>query len=148
MRRDIYYNKVKYMTDKKERKRDIAGFATGLKDLMNAPLANSIGTFIRDGTYFLYGRLGILIKHNDNNPIGSIADIGFAIGVITYNLVDTFTRGLTPDQRRDTIAAIKEHFIVGLDFNNADLEESMDEPMVETESDESTSVETLEASEA
>lgn len=102
------------MIDKKEKKRDIASFCAGLKQLMNIPTSNNVGTLIRDGTFFLYGRILSLIKHNDNKAICSIGDLGFAIGVVTSNLLDELVKDLTPEQKSAIMESVQQNFIDGL----------------------------------
>ena len=67
--------------DKKEKKRDVAVFANILKDLMNSnDQGDPLATLDRDLQHFLYGRIAVLVKHNDNQPIGSVADISAVVG--------------------------------------------------------------------
>ena len=65
--------------DKKEKKRDVAVFANMMKDLMQNPEGDNLVTLDRDLQHFLYGRLSLLVKHNDGQPVGSIADIGAVV---------------------------------------------------------------------
>jgi hypothetical protein len=74
--------------DKKEKKRDIAVFANILKDLMNTnDLNDPLATLDRDLQHFLYGRIAVLVKHNEGQPIGSVADIGAVVGAAFANVL-------------------------------------------------------------
>jgi hypothetical protein len=67
--------------DKKERKRDIAVFANILKDLMNDEVqGDHLTTLDRDLQHFIYGRVAVMVKHNEGKPIGSVADISAVVG--------------------------------------------------------------------
>jgi hypothetical protein len=66
--------------DKQEKKRDVAVFANMLKDMMNEPESDLLVTLDRDLQHFIYGRIAVLVKHNDGQPIGSVGDLGAIVG--------------------------------------------------------------------
>ena len=66
--------------DKQEKKRDVAVFANMLKELMNDSLDDNLVTLDRDLQHFLYGRVAVLVKHNEGQPIGSVGDLGAIVG--------------------------------------------------------------------
>lgn len=80
------------MIDKKEQKRDVATFANMLKDLMNEPLDTNLSTLDRDLQHFIYGRVAIMVKHNENKPIGSVADLGAVVGAAFGAVLSEFIR--------------------------------------------------------
>ena len=81
------------MIDKKEQKRDTAVFANMLKDLMNEPLDDQLMTLDRDIQHFIYGRVSVMIKHNDGQPIGSIADLSAVVGAAYGSVLTEFVNG-------------------------------------------------------
>ena len=81
------------MIDKKEKKRDIAVFANMMKDIMNEPVADPLVALDRDIQHFIYGRVAVLVKHQDGQPIGSIADISAVVGAAFSEVLKEFTRG-------------------------------------------------------
>lgn len=66
--------------DKQEKKRDVAVFANMLKDMMNEPESDLLITLDRDLQHFIFGRIAVLVKHNDGQPIGSVGDLGAIVG--------------------------------------------------------------------
>jgi hypothetical protein len=66
--------------DKQEKKRDVAVFANMLKDMMNEPESDLLITLDRDLQHFIVGRIAVLVKHNDGQPIGSVGDLGAIVG--------------------------------------------------------------------
>lgn len=79
--------------DKKEKKRDVAVFANMMKDLMQSPEGDNLATLDRDLQHFLYGRIALLVKHNDGQPVGSIADIGAVVGAALADVTKEFVKG-------------------------------------------------------
>lgn len=79
--------------DKKEKKRDVATFANMLKELMQTQEGDLLQTLDRDLQHFLYGRIALLVKHNDGQPIGSIADISAVVGASLADITKEFVRG-------------------------------------------------------
>jgi hypothetical protein len=86
------------MMDKKEMKRDIAVFANMLKNIMNDTSINDpLVTLDRDLQHFIYGRVATLVKHQDGQPIGSVADISAVVGAAFGDVLKEFIRGRAPD---------------------------------------------------
>jgi len=86
------------MIDKKEKKRDVAVFANMMKDIMNEPAADPLVALDRDIQHFIYGRVAVLVKHQDGKPIGSIADISAVVGAAFAEVLKEFTRGRVADE--------------------------------------------------
>lgn len=98
--------------DKKERKRDIAVFANMIKDLMNEPLDDQLITLDRDLQYFIYGRIAIMVKHNEDKPVGSIGDLGAVVGSALAEVIQEFTRNKLPqDHLEKGYLDARENFI-------------------------------------
>ena len=103
--------------EKKDKKRDIAVFSNMLKELMNDPLDQSLTTLDRDLQHFIYGRVAVLIKHNDDKPIGSIDDIGVVTGAALADVCKEFIRGKVDDAKiEETFQKIKDGMIRGFDL--------------------------------
>jgi hypothetical protein len=66
--------------DKQEKKRDVAVFANMLKEMMNENEDDLLVTLDRDLQHFIFGRIAVLVKHNDGQPIGSVGDLGAIVG--------------------------------------------------------------------
>jgi hypothetical protein len=47
----------------------------------------------RDLQHFLYGRIALLVKHNDGQPIGSISDISAIVGAALADVTKEFVKG-------------------------------------------------------
>jgi hypothetical protein len=101
--------------DRKEKKRDIAVFVNMLKDVMNDPFKDVLQTLDRDIRYFIYGRIATLVKHNDNKPIGSIADIGAVVGVAFADVVNSII-GDAGEERDKLVDTVRHNFLNG--FNS------------------------------
>lgn len=84
--------------DKKEKKRDVAVFANMMKDIMNEPASDALVTLDRDIQHFIYGRVAVLVKHQEGKPIGSIADISAVVGAAFAEVLKEFTRGRVADE--------------------------------------------------
>lgn len=108
--------------DRKEKKRDIATFAHHMKELMNKPLDNVLATLDRDIRHFVYGRIAVLVKHNDEKPIGSIADIGAVVGVAFGDVVSSIIGDASNETRIQMIETVRHNFLKGFDsrFNTVD----------------------------
>jgi hypothetical protein len=114
--------------DKKERKRDIAVFSNMLKDLMNEPLENPMTTLDRDLQHFMYGRVATLIKHNENQPIGSLNDIGAVAGAALADVCKEFVRNKVEDDKVEEIfGKIKDSMAQGFDLRSPVIEKSQEE---------------------
>lgn len=79
--------------DKKEKKRDNAIFANMLKELMNKPFDDVLVTLDRDIQHFIYGRVALLVKHNEGKPIGNVADISAVVGAAFGDVLKEFIKG-------------------------------------------------------
>lgn len=84
--------------DKKEKKRDVAVFANMMKDIMNEPAGDPLITLDRDIQHFIYGRVAVLVKHQEGKPIGSIADISAVVGAAFAEVLKEFTRGRVAEE--------------------------------------------------
>lgn len=84
--------------DKKEKKRDVAVFANMMKDIMNEPAGDPLVTLDRDIQHFIYGRVAVLVKHQEGKPIGSIADISAVVGAAFAEVLKEFTRGRVAEE--------------------------------------------------
>jgi hypothetical protein len=114
--------------DKKEQKRDIAVFSTMLKDLMNEPMEKPMVTLDRDLQHFMYGRVATLIKHNDNQPIGSLNDIGAVAGAALADVCKEFVRDKVEESKIDDIfSKIKDSMIQGFEMRLPKLEKEESE---------------------
>jgi hypothetical protein len=102
--------------DRKEKKKDIAVFANVLKDLMNDPLDDILQTLDRDIQHFIYGRISTLVKHNDNRPIGSIADLSAVTGVAFANVINAIIGHDVPEENLQVIVeTVRKNFLNGFD---------------------------------
>ena len=102
--------------DKQEKKRDIATFSTMMKDLMNDPYDDVLVTLDRDIQHFIYGRVATLVKHNDGQPIGSIADISTVVGAAFGDVLKEFIRGRADDTKTNQIVEIaRANLVKGFD---------------------------------
>jgi hypothetical protein len=91
------------MIDKKEIKRDVATFSHMLKELMNDPTPDVLVTLDRDIQHFIYGRTAVLVKHNNGQPIGSVADIAAVVGAAFADVLKEFTRGRVGEAELDKL---------------------------------------------
>lgn len=118
--------------DKKERKRDVAVFANMMKDLMNDPLEDNLTTLDRDIQHFIYGRVAVLVKHNENKPVGSVGDIGAVVGAALADVLKEFVKGkLTEEQIVASFANCRENFLRGFDTRTPQMQSA---PAAEEES--------------
>jgi len=114
--------------DKKEQKRDIAVFSNMLKELMNDPTEQALTTLDRDLQHFIYGRVATLIKHNDNQPIGSLDDIGVVTGAALADVCKEFIRGKVSDEIIDeTFQKVKSGLIKGFDIRTPVIKKQSEE---------------------
>lgn len=102
--------------DKKEAKRDIAHFSTNLKNLMNKPLDTPIATLDRDIQHFIYGRVALLIRHNNDQPVGSLNDVSCIVGAAFCNVIKEFCRNSVEDSELEKIySSVRENLLFGFD---------------------------------
>lgn len=121
--------------DKKEKKRDIAVFANMLKDLMNEPLDDPLTTLDRDVQHFIYGRVATLVKHNEGQAVGSLADIGTVVGAALADVVKEFTKGRLDDEKLQVaFNNVRENFLRGFDIRSPkpEVKEEVKEEAKET----------------
>lgn len=71
-------------------KKDVAVFANMLKEMMQSPTDDVLVTLDRDLQHFIYGRVAILVKHNDGKPLGSVADIAAVVGSAFGSVLQEF----------------------------------------------------------
>lgn len=122
--------------DKKEKKRDVAVFANMLKDLMQAPESDNLVTLDRDLQHFIYGRLALMVKHNNNEPVGSIADIGAVVGAALADVTKEFVKGrdLDQDKINELFTRAGENMLLGFNSRRPqyDIKVESAEQIVET----------------
>ena len=118
------------MIDKQEKKRDVAVFANMLKDLMNDSLDDNLVTLDRDLQHFLYGRIAVLVKHNDSQPIGSVADLGAVVGSAFASVLGEFisSRVQTAEALQTLVVSAKENMIQGFEMRAPVLKQEGETP--------------------
>lgn len=82
------------MISRKEKKKEIAQFAAMMKDLMGKDDLGVLETLDRDLQNFLYSRIGLLVRHNNGQPVGSLGDIGAVVGSALFAVVTEFTKAV------------------------------------------------------
>lgn len=118
--------------DKKERKRDIAVFSNMLKELMNEPLEDNLVTLDRDLQHFIYGRVAVLVRHNNNQAIGSVGDMGAVIGAAFADVLKEFIKDkLDSSQAQEVFANAQEHLLKGFEARTPKFEKPKEETTVE-----------------
>ena len=118
------------MIDKQEKKRDVAIFANMLKDLMNDSLDDNLVTLDRDLQHFLYGRVAVLVKHNEGQPIGSVADLGAVVGSAFATVLGEFisSRVQTAEALQTLVVSAKENLIQGFEMRAPVLQQNGETP--------------------
>jgi hypothetical protein len=107
---------------KKENKRDVAVFSNMLKDLMNEPLDSPLTTLDRDLQHFIYGRIAVLIKHNQGQPFGSLKDVGVVVGAALADVSKEFVRGKAEDdQVKEIFDKVLEGVVEGFKVRTPDF---------------------------
>lgn len=116
--------------DKQEKKRDVAVFANMLKDLMNDSLDDNLVTLDRDLQHFLYGRVAVLVKHNDGQPIGSVGDLGAVVGSAFASILGEFisSRVKTPEELQTLVVSAKENLIQSFEMRAPVLKRNGETP--------------------
>lgn len=101
--------------DKKEKKRDVAVFANMLKELMHTQEGDLLQTLDRDIQHFIYGRIALMVKHNQGQPIGSIGDIGAVVGASLADVTKEFVRGrnVETDKLDELFTRTGENMLMG-----------------------------------
>jgi hypothetical protein len=117
--------------DRQEKKRDVAVFVNMMKEMMNKPLSNVLGTLDRDLRHFMYGRIATLVKHNEGKPIGSIADIGAVVGVAFGDVVHAILIDTSGEDREQMLETVRHNFLNG--FNSRFVNEQTAEQPVQEE---------------
>lgn len=113
------------MIDKKEKKRDISVFCNMLKDMMAAPADNALLTLDRDVQNFIYGRIAVLVKHNNNEPIGTLGDVGAVIGAALADVGKEFVRDKVNDSNIQlAFANLKEGLVAGFEARTPKFEQA------------------------
>ena len=117
--------------DKQEKKRDVAVFANMLKDLMNDSLDDNLVTLDRDLQHFLYGRVAVLVKHNDGQPIGSVGDLGAVVGSAFASILGEFisSRVKTPEELQTLVISAKENLIQSFEMRAPVLQRNGETPV-------------------
>jgi hypothetical protein len=119
--------------NKKDKKRDIAVFANMMKDLMQAPEGDNLVTLDRDLQHFIYGRLALMVKHNDGQPVGSIADFGAVVGAALADVTKEFVKGrnIEPEKMNELFTRAGENMLLGFNARRPQFDinvESADQP--------------------
>lgn len=116
--------------DKKEKKRDVAVFANMMKELMQQPEGDNLVTLDRDLQHFLYGRLSLLVKHNNGQPVGSIADIGAVVGAALADVTKEFVRGrnLEVEKVDELFTRAGENMLLGFSARRPKVDVKVDAP--------------------
>lgn len=101
--------------DKKERKRDIAVFTNMMKELMQKDEGDLLTTLDRDIQHFIYGRLSLMVKHNEGKPVASLADISAVVGAGLADITKEFVRGrsLEPSKISELFDRAEENLVKG-----------------------------------
>ena len=123
--------------NEKDKKRDIAVFANMMKDLMQAPEGDNLVTLDRDLQHFIYGRLALMVKHNDGQPVGSIADIGAVVGAALADVTKEFVKGrnLEQDKINELFTRAGENMLLGFNSRRPQFDikvESAEQPVEST----------------
>lgn len=120
------------MIDKKEIKRDVATFSHMLKELMNDPTPDVLVTLDRDIQHFIYGRTAVLVKHNNGQPIGSVADIAAVVGAAFADVLKEFTRGRVGEDELDKLVqTARTNLLSGFEARAPKPEVKTEEPAKE-----------------
>jgi hypothetical protein len=117
--------------DKKEMKRDIAVFANMLKDLMNDPTPDPLVTLDRDIQHFIYGRVATLVKHNQGQPVGSVADVAAVVGAAFADVLTEFTRGRVNADELDKLVQTARSNLISAFETRAPKAQPAEPPQVE-----------------
>lgn len=109
--------------DKKEKKRDVATFASMMKDLMQDPLDDPLTTLDRDIQYFIYGRVATLVKHNEGKPLGSVGDIGTVVGAALSDVMKEFVRDKVDNEKiAQVFSSVRQNLLIGFDARAPKIE--------------------------
>ena len=122
--------------DKKEEKRDIAVFANMLKELMQKPEEDILVTLDRDLQHFIFGRVALLVKHNNGQPIGSVPDISAVVGGAYASVLGEFigNRINSVEDLQKLVISARENMIDA--FQNRAPVIKKEEPQPESETQE------------
>ena len=123
--------------DKKEKKRDVAVFANMLKELMQQPEGDNLATLDRDLQHFLYGRIALMVKHNEGQPIGSIADISAVTGAALADVTKEFVKGRNMEVEKldELFNRAGENMLLGFSARRPKIDVKVEAP-VQTETTE------------
>ena len=116
--------------DKQEKKRDVAVFANMLKELLNDSLDDNLVTLDRDLQHFLYGRVAVLVKHNEGQPIGSVGDLGAIVGGAFAVILGEFisSRVNTAEDLQKLVLSAKENMVEAFELRAPVLKQSDETP--------------------
>ncbi len=101
--------------DKKEQRRDVAVFSNMLKDIMNEKLDSNLATLDRDLQHFIYGRVALLVKHNQGQPVGTVADLSAVVGAAFSAVLSELIRDNVKDSEalQKIVLTARENLIDG-----------------------------------
>ena len=124
--------------DKKEKKRDVAVFANMLKELMQTQEGDMLQTLDRDIQHFIYGRIALMVKHNEGKSIGSIGDIGAVVGASLADVTKEFVRGrnVETDKLDELFTRTGENMLLGYNSRRPAVSVSVKTEQVAEESTE------------
>lgn len=109
--------------DKKERKRDIAVFSNMMKELMQKDDRDVFSTLDRDIQHFIYGRISLMVKHNEGKPIGSLGDVSAVVGAALADVIKEFVRGrVQPQELQELFVKARENLNRGFDARTPQIQ--------------------------
>lgn len=119
--------------DRKEKKRDISTFVSMMKDIMNKPANDPLEALERDLQHFLYGRVSVLVKHNDGKPIGTLGDVSAIMGSSAAEVIRAFCGDKIEQPKLNeflngSLANLVEGFKIGAGLNSTEQAQSEEAP--------------------
>lgn len=123
--------------DKKEQRRDVAVFSNMLKDIMNEKLDSNLATLDRDLQHFIYGRVALLVKHNQGQPVGTVADLSAVVGAAFSAVLSELIRDNVKDSEalQKIVLTARENLVDGFQSRVLNLNDIQPEsqPVEETQ---------------
>lgn len=121
--------------DKKEQKRDVAVFSNMLKDIMNERLDSNLATLDRDLQHFIYGRVALLVKHNQGQPVGTVADLSAVVGAAFSAVLSELIKDNVKDAEslQKIVLTARENLLEGFQSRVLNLNDIQLQPVEETQ---------------
>lgn len=121
--------------DKKEQKRDVAVFSNMLKDIMNERLDSNLATLDRDLQHFIYGRVALLVKHNQGQPVGTVADLSAVVGAAFSAVLTELIKDNVKDAEalQKIVLTARENLLEGFQSRVLNLSDIQPQPVEETQ---------------